>query len=136
MLADASSVGQGLDSLSGQDPVFAAAYREGLNARYQSPWSLGLGAAYGFGRSRLHLSGEYFGKNLKFTIMDGGEAIAQSTGDTVSLVLTDQQDDVLNVGVGYRYQLSERVTGYASRFICLCREYQKEFVKRMNYEGF
>ncbi len=29
-----------------------------------------------------------------------------------------------------------RVTGYASRFICLSRDYQKEFVERMNYEGF
>lgn len=28
-----------------------------------------------------------------------------------------------------------RVTGYASRFICLNRDYQKEFVERMNYEG-
>ncbi len=29
-----------------------------------------------------------------------------------------------------------RVTGYASRFICLTRSYQQEFVGRMNYEGF
>jgi formate C-acetyltransferase len=29
-----------------------------------------------------------------------------------------------------------RVTGYASRFICLNRAYQKEFVERMNFEGF
>ncbi len=29
-----------------------------------------------------------------------------------------------------------RVTGYASRFICLPRHYQQEFVERMNYEGF
>ncbi|MGC9349874.1 MAG: pyruvate formate lyase family protein [Anaerolineae bacterium] len=29
-----------------------------------------------------------------------------------------------------------RVTGYASRFICLSRAYQKEFVERMNFEGF
>lgn len=28
-----------------------------------------------------------------------------------------------------------RVTGYASRFICLTRSYQQEFVERMNYEG-
>ncbi len=114
VLANASSLEQGLDTVSGQDPVFAAAYREGLKARYQSPWSLGLGAAYGFGKSRLHLSGEYYGKNPEFTIMDGGEAIAQSSGDSVSLVLTDQQDDVLNAGLGYRYQFSERVTGYVS----------------------
>lgn len=29
-----------------------------------------------------------------------------------------------------------RVTGYASRFICLNRVYQKEFIERMNYESF
>jgi len=29
-----------------------------------------------------------------------------------------------------------RVTGYASRFICLTRSYQQEFVGRLNYEGF
>jgi pyruvate-formate lyase len=29
-----------------------------------------------------------------------------------------------------------RVTGYASRFICLNRAYQQEFVERLNYEGF
>jgi formate C-acetyltransferase len=28
-----------------------------------------------------------------------------------------------------------RVTGYASRFICLSRIYQQEFVERLNYEG-
>lgn len=36
-----------------------------------------------------------------------------------------------------RYQnIIVRVTGYASRFICLPRNYQEEFVGRMNYEGF
>jgi formate C-acetyltransferase len=29
-----------------------------------------------------------------------------------------------------------RVTGYASRFICLSRAYQREFVERVNYDGF
>ena len=46
--------------------------------------------------------------------MDGGQFVGQSTGDTLSLTLTDQQDDVFNFGLGFRHQLSTQVTGYAS----------------------
>jgi hypothetical protein len=113
-LVNITSAGQGLEGAGGPDPVFVAAYEEGLAADYRSPWSFGLGAAYGFGKSRLHFSAEYFGKNEEFVIMDGGEFVGQSTGDTVSLSLTDQQGDVLNFGVGFRRQLSNKVTGYAS----------------------
>jgi hypothetical protein len=105
-LVNITSAGQGLEGAGGPDPVFVAAYEEGLAADYRSPWSFGLGAAYGFGKSRLHFSA--------FVIMDGGEFVGQSTGDTVSLSLTDQQGDVLNFGVGFRRQLSNKVTGYAS----------------------
>ncbi|UCG89198.1 MAG: hypothetical protein JSW71_11935 [Gemmatimonadota bacterium] len=97
-----------------RDPVFVAAYQEGLDANYQSPWSLGLGAAYGFGKSRVHFSAEYFSKNREFVIMDGGRFVGQSTGDTLSLTLTDQQNDVINFGVGFRHELNGQVTGYAS----------------------
>jgi len=113
-LVNISATGQGLDGDGVVDPVFVAAYEEGLKAKYISPWSLGLGAAYGFGNSRLNFSAEYFSKNSEFVIMDGGDFEGQSTGDTVSLVLTDEQDDVLNFGLGFRHQLSAQITGYAS----------------------
>ena len=112
-LIHASSLGT--DSAGGtRDPTFVAAYQEELDANYRSPWSLGFGAAYGFGKSRLHFSAEYFGKNDTFLIMDGGEFTGQSTGDTLSLSLTDQQNDVFNFGVGFRHVLSSTVTGYTS----------------------
>ncbi|UCD23782.1 MAG: hypothetical protein JSW51_12210 [Gemmatimonadota bacterium] len=112
-LVFASSLGA--DSAgTNRDPVFVAAYQEGLDANYRSPWSFGLGAAYGFGKSRIHFSAEYFGKNDQFVIMDGGDFVGQSTGDTLSLILTDQQDAVFNFGLGFRHILSSTVTGYAS----------------------
>ena len=113
-LFNVSSVGQDVDGDGVPDPVFVAAYEDGLGANYRSPWSLGLGAAYGFGKSRVHFSAEYFARNNEFVIMDGGEFVGQSTGDTLSLTLTDQQDDVFNFGLGFRHQLSTQVTGYAS----------------------
>jgi hypothetical protein len=114
VLANTLSLTQGMDSASMRDPVFLAACRDKLRASYQSPFSIGLGAAYGFGRSRVHVSAEYFGKNRQFTILDGGAFVGQSTGDTVALVLTEQQDDVLNFGVGITHRLSATLTGYAS----------------------
>jgi hypothetical protein len=113
-LLNLSSVGQDSAGAGVRDPRFVAAYEDGLDANYRSPWSLGLGAAYGFGSSRLHFSAEYFARNNQFVIIDGGEFVGQSTGDTVALILTDQQDEVFNFGLGFRHTLSTQVTGYAS----------------------
>ncbi len=97
------------------DPVFRASIQEGLDADYRSPWSVGLGATYSpTATSTLHFSTEYFGKVDQSTVMELDPFEEQSTGDTITAVLTQQADDVLNFGLGLEHEFSPTLSGYAA----------------------
>lgn len=67
------------------------------------------------------------------------EAFFRKGGIQINLNIMDlaRLRDAMDHPENPEYQnIIVRVTGYASRFICLPRDYQQEFVERMNYEGF
>jgi hypothetical protein len=96
------------------DPFFVAGFGKNIPSAYKSPWAVAVGTALGRGRTRLHLSAEYFGKVGEYKILDAEDFIGQTTGDTVVFDLTTGLDPVLNVAVGLEHTLSDHFTGYAS----------------------
>ena len=72
-------------------------------------------------------------------IRDFSDVFFRKGGIQINLNIMDLQKlrDAMDHPENPEYQnIIVRVTGYASRFICLNREYQKEFVERMNFDGF
>ncbi len=70
-------------------------------------------------------------------IRDFSEVFFKKGGIQINLNIMDLKKlrDAMDHPENPEYQnIIVRVTGYASRFICLNRDYQKEFVERMNYE--
>lgn len=73
------------------------------------------------------------------TIRDFSEVFFQKGGIQINLNIMDLKKlrDAMDHPENPEYQnIIVRVTGYASRFICLSRPYQQEFVERVNYEAF
>ncbi len=71
-------------------------------------------------------------------IRDFSEVFFTKGGIQINLNIMDLKKlrDAMDHPENPEYQnIIVRVTGYASRFICLNRAYQQEFVERMNYEG-
>jgi pyruvate-formate lyase len=72
-------------------------------------------------------------------VRDFSEVFFRKGGIQINLNIMDLKklQDAMDHPENPEYQnIIVRVTGYASRFICLSRAYQKEFVERMNFEGF
>lgn len=72
-------------------------------------------------------------------VRDFSEVFFKKGGIQVNLNIMDLKKlrDAIDHPENPDYQnIIVRVTGYASRFICLPRNYQQEFVARTNYEGF
>lgn len=72
-------------------------------------------------------------------VRDFSEVFFRKGGIQINLNIMDlnKLHDAMDHPENPEYQnIIVRVTGYASRFICLSHSYQKEFVERMNFEGF
>ncbi len=96
------------------DEVVAASYQDGVKSRFNSSWAIGVGGAYRFGKTKIHLSAEWFNAVDKFTVLDTKTFVAQSIGDTISAKLTHELDQVLNYGIGIEHSFGEHTTGFAS----------------------
>jgi formate C-acetyltransferase len=72
-------------------------------------------------------------------VRDFSEVFFKKGGIQINLNIMDLKKlrDAIDHPENPEYQnIIVRVTGYASRFICLNQAYQKEFVERMNYDAF
>jgi len=96
------------------EDIFEANYQEDLSAGRKSSWAVALGAGLHFERVVIHLSGEWFDKVDKYTIMEAQPFIGQSTGDTIANSLVEQLDAVINFGIGVELLLKKDLSIYAS----------------------
>jgi len=92
------------------------------------------------GPMQVELQPKFFdGKEDIWTyVRDFSETFFKKGGIQINLNIMDlnRLRDAMDHPENPAYQnIIVRVTGYASRFICLSRAYQKEFVERLNYEG-
>jgi len=101
-------------TLFSSENVFVADYQEGLSSTYKTPWSVALGAAYKRESTTLHLTTEYFAPVGEFEVLSPEPFVGQSTGDTITVQLTQELDDVLNFGIGVEQVFSPYLSGYVS----------------------
>ena len=111
---NSSIAGLDIDGDGTDDPLLASDIQADVSATFKSPLSIGLGAAYGFGDSRLHVSAEWFAAQSQFTALDTDAFTAQTPAEQVENDLTGEFATVLNWGVGIEHTLSERASLYAS----------------------
>jgi len=96
------------------DDYLASNLQTDVGAQYKSPWSVGAGAGWTLGKTKLHASAEWFDRVDKFDVVEAKNFINQSTGETVARQVTQQLDDVLNYGAGVEVHLNEKFSGYGS----------------------
>jgi formate C-acetyltransferase len=92
------------------------------------------------GTMQIELQPKFFdGKEEMWKyIRDFSDVFFRKGGIQINLNIMDLKKlrDAMDHPENPEYQnIIVRVTGYASRFICLNRAYQQEFVERMNYDG-
>ncbi len=105
---------QNIDTADPTLPLVEVDFQDGVSADYQSALSVGAGAAYQLGASKLYASAEWFDKVDEFEVLDTQPFVGQTTGDSVSFDVTAELDDVLNFGAGVEHQFNQKTGGYAS----------------------
>jgi len=99
---------------SGGLAELASGYQTDLTSRYQSPTSIGVGAAYTFGSTSLYFSAEWFDAVPEYEVLNAKDFISQSTGEPVSISLTQTRTSVFNFGAGFHHRFSTLFSLYGS----------------------
>jgi hypothetical protein len=111
---DRSVVGQDVDQDGSTATAIATDFQEGLSADYGSPFSLAFGGARSFGRSRIHLSMEWFdGVGLK-NVLEPEPFASQSSGETIEYNTKYELDSVLNAAFGLEHRFDSDLQVYAA----------------------
>jgi hypothetical protein len=111
---DRSAVGQDVDQNGSATTEIATDFQDDLDPDYQSPFSLAFGGARSFGRSRIHLSAEWFDGVGKKNILEPEPFLSQSSGETVHYDTTYDADSVLNAAFGLEHRFENDVQFYAA----------------------
>ncbi len=88
--------------------------QDNLQSNFHSPWAIGLGVGIHFKRGIIHLSGEWYDKVPRYTLIETAPFTGQSTGEEMHFRLVDELDPVFNYGIGVELNLSEKISFYAS----------------------
>jgi hypothetical protein len=94
--------------------ALAATVQPDLPAEFKSPLSIGGGAAFRLGSTRLHASGEWFQAIDPYFVMQGQDFVAQQPADTFAVDAVQAMDAVLNWAVGVEHAFSQKVSAYVS----------------------
>ena len=94
-------LGQDPDGDGIPDPLFVADVQDDLSVTYKSPWSLAGGASYSVGRNTtLHGTAEWYNDVPRYDVIQADPFVGQSTGDTLTIEVTQELGNVINFGVG------------------------------------
>lgn len=86
---------------------FDSNYQEDIKSKFNSSWAAGLGGAYNFGKTKLHLSAEWYDALSKFYVLDTEPYVSQSSGEALTNDLTHEAKSVINFGFGLDYFASD-----------------------------
>jgi hypothetical protein len=111
---DRSAVGQDVDQNGTAATEIATDFQKGISADYHSPFSLAFGGARNFGRSRIHVSVEWFDGVGEKSILEPEPFVAQSSGETVQYDTLYALDSVVNAAFGMEHRLQSDVQLYAA----------------------
>ncbi len=105
----------GIEGVTNSEDVFANSYQNGLNTKIKSPLAIGAGSTFSLNNIKLHLSAEYYNNIPSYTIFKANDHTMQSKPDSViSFQLLDEYKSVVNAGIGVEWEVSEKVSAYAS----------------------
>lgn len=86
---------------------FESNYQEEVKSEFNSSWAVGIGGAYKLGRTKIHLSAEWYDAINKFYVLDTEPYVSQSSGETLTNDLTHEAKSVINFGFGMDYFASD-----------------------------
>jgi hypothetical protein len=109
---DRSAVGQDVDQDGSAITRVATDFQENLSSDYHSPFSLAFGGARSFGRTRVHLSAEWFDGVGLSSILTPEPFVAQSSGETIHYDTQYELDSVVNTAVGIEHRLASDLQFY------------------------
>jgi hypothetical protein len=109
-----SSAGAEYESTNNLEDFLVSDFQEDLPSTFNSPFSIGLGVYYKFGRFKIHIATEYFYSISKYNILSP-QPFESQTGDIiVTNNLTAAAIDVLNYGIGFEYFINPKFTLYGA----------------------
>jgi hypothetical protein len=111
---DRSAVGQDVDQDGSETTEIATDFQEDLSADYGSPFSIAFGGARSFGRSRIHLSVEWFDGVGPKSLLEPEPFTSQSSGETIQYDTRYELDSVLNAAFGVEHRFDGDVQVYAA----------------------
>ena len=88
--------------------------QEGLDSRFESPWSLAAGGSRSFGKSRIHMTLEWFAPQDSYAVIEARQVGLASGGDALDPSIRQQAGSVTNAAIGFEHRFGPEVTGYTS----------------------
>jgi hypothetical protein len=104
--------GTGPEYTESEEDYFESGHQKSIPVVLKSPLSIGLGAGYSVYKFTIHISGEWFNKVDKYTVMEPEVFIGQTTGEPVINNIVDELQMVVNAGMGIKYDLTENYDLY------------------------
>ncbi len=104
----------GIDGVSTIPDRFSTSRQDKISTDYRHPLAIGGGISFPLNKSELHLSGEWYNGVSKYTLLEATPHISQSDGDTISFVLVDDLQSVINFGIGTQIYFSDKLSTYLS----------------------
>ncbi len=111
---DISAVGQDVDQNGITTTEITTDFQEGLSSDYQSPFSFAFGAARSFGRSRVHISAEWFDGIGERAILEPEPFVSQSSGATITYDTLYDAESVLNAAFGIEHRFASDLQFYGA----------------------
>jgi hypothetical protein len=100
---------------SGDDQTaFMANYQQEVAAEHHLPLSIGIGAGYGIGKHRIHVSAEWFDKVERYRILDTTPFNAQGNGEQIDYQVENELKSVINYGIGAEFYVNESLDLFIS----------------------
>jgi hypothetical protein len=108
-----SHIGVDMDGDGTVEDGFVATVQEDVQANYDSPLSVGVGAGYYFKKLVIVASAEWFDAIESYDVLELEPFVSQETGELHTPQLKHQAKSVLNYGAGLEYR-GEKYGGYLS----------------------
>ena len=83
-------------------------------AEHKSPASVAIGARYELGRHALYATLEWFGSVERYKVLDAPTVPDSGLGSALGSQLTQEQNSIVNIAIGYEYSPREKLTFYGS----------------------
>jgi hypothetical protein len=110
---DVSAIGQDVDQNGSAVTLITTDFQEGVSADYHSPFSFAFGGARSFGRSRVHISLEWFDGIGQKAVLEPEPFVSQSSGATITYDTFYEADSVLNAAFGLEHHFDSGLQAYA-----------------------